>query len=41
MGWGRHDLLSMMLDAVYVDMAQGLAIGLILKLEFPPLFNLV
>ena len=31
-----HQLLSMMLDGVYVDMAQGLKP----KLEFLPLFNL-
>ena len=36
----RHQLLSMMLDAVYVDMAQGLVLGLKPKLEFLPLFNL-
>jgi len=33
-------LLSMMLDAVYVDMAQGLVLGLKPKPEFLPLFNL-
>ncbi len=37
----RHQLLSMMLDAVYVDMAQGLVLGLKPKPEFLPLFNLV
>ncbi len=36
----RHQLLSMMLDAVYVDMAQGLVLGLKPKPEFLPLFNL-
>ena len=36
----RHQLLAMMLDAVYVDMAQGLVIGLKPKPEFLPLFNL-
>ena len=36
----RHQLLSMMLDAVYVDMARGLVIGLKPKPEFLPLFNL-
>ncbi len=30
----------MMLDAVYVDMTQGLVLGLKLKPEFLPLFNL-
>ena len=30
----------MMLDAVYVDMAQGLVLGLMPKPEFLPLFNL-
>ena len=34
----RHQLLTMMLDAVYVDLAQGLVFGL--KLKFLPLFNL-
>jgi len=33
-------LLIMMLDAVYVDMAQGLVLGLKPKPEFLPLFNL-
>jgi len=33
-------LLSMMLDAVYVDMAQGLVLGFKPKPEFLPLFNL-
>jgi len=37
---GRHQLLSMMLDAVYVDMAKGLVLGLKPKPEFLPLFNL-
>ena len=36
----RHQLLIMMLDAVYVDMAQGLVLGLKPKPEFLPLFNL-
>ena len=36
----RHQLLSMMLDAVYVDMTQGLVIGLKPKPEFLPLFYL-
>ena len=36
----RHQLLTMMLDAVYVDMAQGLVLGLKPKPEFLPLFNL-
>ena len=36
----RHQLLSMMLDAVFVDMAQGLVLGLKPKPEFLPLFNL-
>ena len=36
----RHQLLSMMLDAVYVDMAQGVVLGLKPKPEFLPLFNL-
>ena len=35
-----HQLLSMMLDGVYVDMAQGLVLGLKPKPEFLPLFNL-
>ena len=33
-------MLSMMLDGVYVDMAQGLVQGLKPKPEFLPLFNL-
>ena len=33
-------MLSMMLDGVYVDMAQGLVLGLKPKPEFLPLFNL-
>ena len=36
----RHQLLIMMPDAVYVDMAQGLVLGLKPKPEFLPLFNL-
>ena len=36
----RHQLLSMMLDGVYVDMALGLELGLKPKPEFLPLFNL-
>jgi hypothetical protein len=36
----RHQLLSMMLDAVYLDMPQGLVLGLKPKPEFLPLFNL-
>ena len=36
----RHQLLAMMLDAVYVDMTQGLVLGLKPKPEFLPLFNL-
>ncbi|MQG55995.1 MAG: hypothetical protein FI710_13515 [SAR202 cluster bacterium] len=36
----RHQLLSMMLDGVYVDMAQRLVLGLKPKPEFLPLFNL-
>jgi len=36
----RYQLLTMMLDAVYVDMAQGLVLGLKPKPEFLPLFNL-
>jgi len=36
----HHQLLIMMLDAVYVDMAQGLVPGLKPKPEFLPLFNL-
>ena len=36
----RHQLLSMMLDSVYVDMTQGLVLGLKPKPEFLPLFNL-
>jgi hypothetical protein len=39
-GQKRHQLLTMMLDAVYVDMTQGLVLGLKLKPEFLPLFNL-
>ena len=35
-----HQLLSMMLDGVYVDMAQGLVLGLKPKPGFLPLFNL-
>ncbi len=33
-------MLSIMLDGVYVDMAQGLVLGLKPKPEFLPLFNL-
>ena len=33
-------MLSMVLDAVYVDMAQGLVLGLKPKPEFLPLFTL-
>ncbi len=36
----RHQLLSMMLDAVYVEMAQGLVLRFKPKPEFLPLFNL-
>ncbi len=36
----RHQLLSLMLDGVYVDMVQGLVLGLKPKPEFLPLFNL-
>ena len=36
----RHQLLSIMLDDVYVDMVQGLVLGLKPKPEFLPLFNL-
>ena len=36
----RHQLLTMMLDAVYVGMTQGLALGLKPKPEFLPRFNL-
>ena len=36
----RHQLLTMMLDAVYVDMTQGLVLGLKPKPEFLLLFNL-
>ena len=36
----RHQLLTMMLDAVYVDMAQGLVLGVKPKPEFLPLFKL-
>ena len=36
----HHQLLSMMLDAIYVDMAQGLVLGLKPKPEFLLLFNL-
>jgi len=36
----RHQLLTMMLDAVYVDMTQGLVLGLKPRPEFLPLFNL-
>ena len=33
-------MLSLILDAVYVDMGQGLVLGLKPKPEFLPLFNL-
>ena len=33
-------MLSIMLDGVYVDMAQGLVLGLKPKPDFLPLFNL-
>ena len=33
-------MLSMMLDAVYVDMTRGVVLGLKPKPEFLPLFNL-
>ncbi len=33
-------MLSIMLDSVYVDMVQGLVLGLKPKPEFLPLFNL-
>ena len=36
----RHQLLTMMLDSAYVDMARSLALGLKTKPEFLPLFNL-
>ena len=36
----RHQLLSMMLDAVYVDMKSGEVVGVKPKPEFLPLFNL-
>ena len=36
----RHQLLTMVLDAVYVDMAQGLVLGVKPKPEFLPLFKL-
>jgi len=36
----RHQLLTIMLDGVYVDMMHGLVLGLKPKPEFPPLFNL-
>ena len=36
----RHQLLTMMLDAVYVDMKTGEVVGVKPKPEFPPLFNL-
>ena len=36
----RHQLLSIMLDGVYVEMIQGLVLGLKPKPEFLPLFNL-
>ena len=36
----RQQLLTMMLDAVYVDMAQDPVLGLKPEPEFLPLFNL-
>ena len=36
----RHQLLSIMLDGVYVDMVQGLVLGIKPNPEFLPLFNL-
>ena len=36
----RHQLLTMMLDAVYVDMKSGEVVGVKPKPEFLPLFNL-
>lgn len=36
----RHQLLSMMLDAVYVDMQAGQIVGVKPKAEFLPLFSL-
>ncbi len=36
----RHQLLTMMLDAVYVDMTRGLVLGIKPKPEFLPLFTL-
>ena len=35
-----HQLLSIMLDGVYVDMVQGLVLGLKPKSEFLPIFAL-
>ena len=35
-----HQLLTMMLDAVYVDMNDGMIKGVKPKVEFLPLFNL-
>ena len=35
-----HQLLSIMLDGVYVDMVQGLVFGIKPNPEFLPLFNL-
>lgn len=36
----RHQLLTMMLDAVYVDMKNAEVVGVKPKPEFLPLFNL-
>ena len=36
----RHQLLKVMLDAVYVDMQTGKVVGIKPKPEFLPLFNL-
>ena len=36
----RHQLLTIMLDAVYADMTHSLVLGLKPKPEFLPLFNL-
>ncbi len=36
----RHQLITMMLDAVYVDMKTGEVVGVKPKPEFLPLFNL-
>ena len=37
----RHQLLNMMLDAVYVDMVSGRVAGMQPKPAFLPLFNLM